>query len=99
MSTHLNQEKFSLTAKTLLFPGISGWVYVPVPTEYTQLLKPFAHRGFVPVTILLGTSTWKTSLLPYGDGTQFIPLKASVRKQEHIAVGDVVTLEFWLREA
>lgn len=99
MLTHLNPEKFTLTAKTLLFPGISGWIYVPAPLEYTQLLKPFAHRGFVPVTISLGTSIWKTSLLPYGDGTQFIPLKASVRKQESITIGDVVSLEFWLREA
>lgn len=36
--------------------------------------------------------------MPMGDGTQFIPLPAKVRKTENISVGDTIDVHFQLRE-
>jgi hypothetical protein len=49
--------------------------------------------NFIPITATLGTTTWKTSLLP-GKGIYFIALKAGVRKKEKVGHGDKVTISF-----
>ena len=73
-------------------------MYVGVPQKYTEMFRDSADRGLVAVTVTLGKSTWNTSLMPMGDGTQFIPLSAKVRKAEGIEVGDRVELSFILRK-
>lgn len=47
--------------------------------------------GMIPVTVRLGGSTWKTSLWPK-DGGYIVPLKAAVRRQEGVAIGDRVAI-------
>ncbi|PID31599.1 hypothetical protein CR970_04665 [Candidatus Saccharibacteria bacterium] len=87
-------KPFSFTAKVCLFPQDNGWHYVPVPREFTATLKPLADRGLVAVRATVGSSTWDTSLLPMGDGTQFIPLPASVRRKEKIALDSAIKVVF-----
>ena len=53
--------------------------------------------NLIPITATLGKTTWDTCLAPKGDGTQFIPLKIKVRKDENIKVGDKIKLSFTLR--
>lgn len=65
--------------------------------KYTEMFKSLADRGLVPITVTLGKSVWKTSLMPMGDETQFIPLSAKMRKAEGIAGGKRVRLTFVLR--
>lgn len=77
-----------------IFPQESPWVYVSVPLKYTELLTDMNDRGLVPITVTLGDSSWETSLMPMGDGTQFIPLSKKIRKAEKIKVGDSVSLSF-----
>lgn len=77
-----------------IFPGPGGWHYVSVPKKYSTLFADSADRGLVPITVSLGETTWDTSLLPMGDGTHFIALKAAVRKKESIELGDRVSLSF-----
>ena len=75
------------------FPQKGDWVYVPIPQTY----KDFGGKpkwGLVPTTITLGKTTWKRSLLPFGDGTLFIALSEKVRKGENVKVGDTVTVTF-----
>ena len=74
------------------------WLYVSVPPEYMNGVKSNSVGwGMVPVTVTLGTCVWNTSLLPRGDGTHFIPLKAAVRRAERVTLGDWVTLSYILR--
>ncbi|QWF24419.1 DUF1905 domain-containing protein [Nocardioides sp. LMS-CY] len=47
--------------------------------------------GMIPVTVRLGGSTWTTSLWPK-DGGYIVPLKAAVRRQEGVAIGDRVAI-------
>lgn len=47
--------------------------------------------GCIPVTASTGGTTWTTSLFPK-DGGYIVPLRAAVRRDEGIEVGDTVTL-------
>ena len=90
-------SKFKVKGKVELFPQAGGWHYVKIPKEYTKITKDLADRGLVAITATLGKTTWDTSLLPMGDGTQFIALSAKVRKAENISLGDDIELTFKLR--
>ena len=88
----------SFSGQVKIFPHENPWVYVGVPKKYTEMFKDSADRGLVAITVTLGQSTWNTSLMPMGDGTQFIPLSAKLRKAESIEVGDRVELSFISRK-
>ena len=49
----------------------------------------------IPVTALIGSTRWTTSLFPK-DGRYIVPVKAQVRTAEELDVGDVVTLRLTL---
>ncbi len=91
------EKSLKVTGIVEIFPLENPWVYIRVPKEYTEMFKDIAERGLVPITVTLGSSTWDTSLLPIGNGTQFIALKKAVRKKERIEVGDSIELSFILR--
>jgi hypothetical protein len=93
----LDTDIFPVSGTVELFPQKGGWFYVRVPKKYTEMTKDVADRGLVAIAATVGATTWKTSLLPMGDGTQFIALPAKVRKQEHIQVGDSIQMSFVLR--
>ena len=90
-------KKYTITGEVEIFPQKGGWYYIQVPVEITQPLKNFADRGLIPILAKIGSSTWKTSLLPKGDGTHFIALKQKVRKKENIFLGDIIQVEFHVR--
>lgn len=91
-------ETFQTTGKVELFPQKGGWAYVRVPKKYTELTKHLADRGLVAITATVGKTTWNTSLLPLGDGTQFIALNMKVRGEEKIKIGDTIKISFVLRK-
>ena len=76
-----------------LFPQEGGWYYVAVPADAAEELADVVgglDRGLIAVTVTVGATTWKTSLLPMGDGTHFLALNAKVRRAEGLDVGDPV---------
>lgn len=77
-----------------LFPQKGGWYYVAVPQKYSDELAYLAERGLVAVRATVGKVSWDTSLLPMGDGTQFIALPAKVRRMNGLVVGGSVTVSF-----
>jgi hypothetical protein len=90
-------ETYKTTGRVEIFPQKGGWVYVRIPAKITRKLVPKACRGLIPVEAMAGATTWKTSLMPMGDGTHFVALKARVRKIEHIEIGKMVTISFRAR--
>ncbi len=86
-------KTFTCTGIIKKFPQAGGWIYVSIPQTYKDLGgKP--KWGLVPATITIGKTTWKRSLLPFGDGTLFIALNDKVRKSEKLSVGDTITISF-----
>lgn len=84
-----------------LFPGRGGWSFVRVPPDVLERVlhegPGSQHYGMVPVEAELGGSTWRTSLMPTGDGGRFIPLNKGLMKKERLAHGDEVDIRFRLR--
>lgn len=94
----MKNKQYPVSSEVKIFQVVNPWVYVSVPKKYTEILKDLADRGLVAITATLGKSTWSTSLMPMGNGTQFIPLPAKVRKNENIFVGNKIKLSFVLRQ-
>jgi len=86
------QRVYSSTNTVKRFPQKGGWVYVSINQTYTDLGTKKPKWGLVPATITVGSTTWKKSLLPFGDGTLFVSLSEKIRTAEKIEVGDTVTV-------
>jgi hypothetical protein len=82
-----------------------GFVRIPpdaaegiVAHEFERRLEMGKRRGFgsVKVTVMLGGSTWQTSLFPNKDGSWFLPVKKLVRVAEGLRYGEEVSVELEL---
>lgn len=89
-------QTFKTEGKVKIFSQKGGWVYLPIQQTYVDLKIKKPKWGLVPASITIGRTTWKKSLLPFGDGTLFIALNEKVRKAENIKVGDTVIVSFTL---
>ena len=87
-------SSFPVTGTVKIFELENPWVYISVPKDYTEMFADIADRGLVAIAATLGGTTWNTSLMPMGDGTQFIPLSKKVRKAEGVEVGDEIEVFF-----
>ena len=87
-------QRYTVRGIVQLFPQKGGWHYVAVPQKYSDELARLAERGLVAVRATVGDISWDTSLLPMGDGTQFIALPAKVRQANGLVVGRSVTVAF-----
>ncbi|MDO4773550.1 MAG: DUF1905 domain-containing protein [Candidatus Saccharibacteria bacterium] len=90
-------KAYAVRGVVQIFPQKGGWHYVSVPREYSEELAHLADRGLVAVRATAGEVSWDTSLLPMGDGMQFIALPAKVRRANGLAVGGRVTVTFVTR--
>jgi hypothetical protein len=90
------RKTFKTEGKVKIFPQKGGWVYLPIHQTYADLKINKPKWGLVPATITIGSTTWKKSLLPFGDGTLFIALNEKVRRTENIKIGDSVIATFSL---
>lgn len=82
-------QQWSFTGEMQRFPGPGGWYYVDLPDAITD---EFEHGGFIPVNAEVGGTSWETSLMPKGDGSRFLAVKAAVRKANDLREGDPVTV-------
>jgi hypothetical protein len=78
------------------------WFFVSLPADESEELRalPRPPRGFgsIPVRVIIGSSSWDTSVFPDAkSGRYVLPIKAAVRRREGIGDGDGVTVELTLR--
>ncbi len=104
-----SSARFTISCEALvwLWMGKGAWHFVTLPlTAATQLkeidqigftalaAKPRRGWGSIPVTVKVGSTIWQTSIFPdKQSGSYFLPLKASVRKAEQIAIDDTIAIE------
>ncbi len=89
------------TGKIWIWRGPAPWFFVTVPAEQSRELKAISSFvtygwGVIPVHVRIGHTEWQTSLFPKDD-SYLVPLKASVRKAEHLDAGDEVALRLEVR--
>lgn len=74
----------------------ADWYFVAMPedlsAEVAELQGPY-RRGFgaVRVQATVGSSSWRTSIFPGGDGRYVLPLKRAIRDAEGLREGRPVT--------
>ncbi len=93
-----------LTFKSKLWEwqGQGAWCFISVPKEYyadIQRISQSPRKGFgsVRVEVLIGKTSWKTSIFPDSkSGTYLLPVKKSVREEENINIGDLIAVEIRL---
>jgi hypothetical protein len=89
------------TGRVIEWRGPSPYYFVPVPDEEAADIREVAAMatygwGVIPVNARVGDITFSTSLFPK-DGGYLMPLKDAVRKPQHLAAGDDVTVEMTVR--
>jgi hypothetical protein len=94
----LPTEEFTFKSRVEMFPGKGGWTYVRTPEIYSEMVKGYIGRVFVPIIVTVGKTTWRTSLLPFKKGSHFIALKKEIRKLEDINFGDEIEVSFHFKE-
>lgn len=70
------------------FPGKGGWTFARIPE-----IAPHGHNPFGWVTVSGSIDGYKLDhykLMPMGNGSLFLPVKASIRKKIGKAAGDTV---------
>jgi hypothetical protein len=77
--------------------GEGGWHFVTLPLAVADELRDRVPggRGFGSrrVVASLGGSTWSTSVFPdAGSGSFVLPVKQSVRRENDLLAGDVVSV-------
>lgn len=81
--------------------GPAPYHFVTVPPEHARTIRSIASSvtygwGMIPATVRIGTSTWQTALWPK-DGGYVVPIKDRYRKDEGLALGDVVDVAVVVR--
>ena len=82
--------------KIWFWKGPAPHHFVTVPAKQCRDLKAISGVvtygwGMIPGPVRIGTTEWTTSWFPK-DGRYIVPIKASVRKAEHLEEGDHVTV-------
>ena len=76
--------------------SVASWAFVSLPPEMgddVRLLSgPPTGFGSVRVEVVLGTSTWRTSVFPDKAHGYVLPVKSAVRRREGLEIGDRVEL-------
>ncbi|QNL48406.1 DUF1905 domain-containing protein [Olivibacter sp. SDN3] len=92
-------EEVIINRQALLekFAGKGGWTYISVP-EITPNYRN--QSGQVKINGSIDNYTLKNAtLMPFGNGTLFLPINAAIRKTIKKSAGDTVNLKIFVRKA
>lgn len=94
--------KYEFEAKPWLYDGQGAWHFVSLPVELateirTHLKSEEEGWGRLKVTAKIGETEWKTAIwFSTKSHTYLLPLKAAVRKSEHIETGKLAKVTIWI---
>ena len=91
----------SVTSLLWIWKGESTagrWYFLTIPEEQSAELRAEAlasRRGFgsVRVECRIGAVAWRTSVFPLDGGGYLLPVKATIRRDTGISVGDEVSVK------
>ncbi len=93
--------RIEFSGEIFVWRGPAPFTFVAVPEGDGESIRSVASAvtygwGMIPAQVRIGATTWRTALFPK-EGRYLVPIKAAVRKAEHVASGDVVRvrLELW----
>jgi hypothetical protein len=88
--------ELSFTGRVIEWRGPAPYYFLPVPDDESADIREVATMasygwGVIPVEAHIGATAFTKSLFPK-DGCYLLPLKNAVRKPQHIAAGDDVSV-------
>ncbi len=90
-------KRYKVRSEVVLWPGAQGaWHFAYVDKKQSAQIReryfgPRRGFGAVRVRVKIRKTVWETSIFPdKRSGTYILPLKASVRRAEGIAHGDII---------
>lgn len=86
----------TFTAKLVRMEGVGTWTYLVVPFDVE---KAFGRGGQVKVAGTIAGVSFRSSLLPNGDGNHFLVVPKAVRDKAKAKVGDRVKVALGLDAA
>ena len=85
--------ELAFSGEVVEWRGPAPYFFLPLPPDEAELIDEVkadvAYWGVVPVSAVLGQTSFTTSMFPR-EGTYFLPLKDAVRHAEGVGLGDVV---------
>lgn len=91
------RSAYQVKGELWLYPGESAnWHFVSVPKKESEAIvkaHPRKKAGFgsIRVSAKIGKTSWETSIFPdKRSGTYLLPVKAEVRRKEHLSKGDII---------
>ena len=86
-----------LATKLWKYPGPAAWYFLTIPKKESVAIKKKQEGklrrgwGSVRVRVVIGTTSWDTSVFPdSSSGCYLLPVKALVRKKEGLMEGENV---------
>jgi len=99
-------KTFSFSGQVWLWNSTkAAWHFVSVPSDISVIIMQefeFVKQGWgsIRVNVLVGDTHWTTSIFPDTQKNVYLlPLKASVRKKESIAVDDTIAVHIEIADA
>jgi Domain of unknown function (DUF1905) len=102
-------QTVDFSAKCWIYSGQGAWHFATLPAKAAAEVAFFNQAataargtkrkgwGAIQLEAQIGSSRWATCLFPYKPEQSFIlPLKAAVRKTEHIVEGKTVKVRLYL---
>lgn len=104
--TPKNVFTYQFEAEVWIYPSMTAsWHFVSLPQD---IAKKISHQhaskkkawGSIPVQAAIKNTTWQTSIFPDSrHGTYILPIKAQVRKQEHVQSRDILNMKIQITVA
>lgn len=87
----------TFTGETIYWRGPAPFIFVEVPDAESKEIKSISKQvtygwGCIPVTAIIGNTTYKTALFPKNN-RYLVPVKVAVQRAENVNVGEVVTIQ------
>lgn len=84
--------ELSFSGEVVYWRGPSPWHFIDVPEGPSEQIADVAPLltygwGCIPVTAIVGTTQWTTSLFPK-DGRYLVPVRSAVRSAAGLELGD-----------
>ena len=101
----MEKMRFEFSAKAYQYSSseeMCGWTFVSLPKELsTEIRDNFKHLeegwGRMKVAAKLGESEWQTAIwFDTKQDTYLLPLKAKIRKQENVVLGEDVKINIMI---
>lgn len=94
--------KYEFKAEVWIYSGKGSWHFVSLPIKISKEIRSYSKSdeegwGRLKAKAKIGNTEWDTAIwFDSKKQTYLLPIKADVRKKEHIENGDTTKVSIWI---